>query len=1050
MSIRLKVSNSLLQLVENLATEIQHSADVFRPIYIVTQTEGMNIWLKQQLAERLRIIANIHFLKPNDSVHLLFRKVSGTYKRSISSLDFTWLLFNLLEDREFKNRYPFIAQYYSPEQTDSELKRMALAQKVADLFDQYQVYRTTVIEAWITDEDHFDNWQKTLWKMAVERIGENFPDKNYIGKFIEQALQTPETQQKLQEEVSTLYFFGISLITHYHYTIINSVSKFIDVQFLMQNPAPEDYWFEEKTEKVISYLQSKGYYDHTEKSEANPLLVSWGKLIQDTFLMIFEDGQTLNTMQELPTEIPTSNTLLHRIQQSIYHNEKQLNIPENLINDGTITINSCFNPLREVQVLYNYLVHLIDQRNENLSARDIVVMVSDIDIYASYIRAVFDNAPYRFRYTIADESFAVSDSLSNALIELLSLRESQFTSENIVRLLDFSALRNNFQINDVEFIRNLVREANIRFGIVGNKEDDTYFVSWQYGLKRIMYGLCMRGGDTYETENESLFPLDSVEGFQMSQAVHFTYFAEMLIQSVQARKTQRTLSEWVTYVEETVYQFIGEREENEDEDYLLLLKALENYNLLQEVFEEKVSYDVFLYNFLPILKNARRSHAFASSGITFCSLIPMRSIPFKVVALLGMDYDKFPRIDTRVSFDLMIKEKQRGDRNIKENDKHLFLETLVSAEDYLYISYTGQSVKDNSNIPPSSLVDELIDFIVTHTENPEKTRNKMVQKHPLHDFSKNYNSDNPNLYSYLSDRPSEITFLKTNPEIYYDFDDIAIEEFISFLKNPIKSYYNKVLNIYYQEDELVLETTEKFDLDNRDKWQLRTNFLSLSEEAYETERQRLLKQGKLPLKNMSKRRFQELIEEIAFVKKTFENLTASLEKNKVPVALRIGDSQISGNIEVFGNLLVYACFSKNELKYQLDAYIQYLVLAASGMDVELHYISHHLAKVTELRDISKSEALENLEKMHHFYVQGHLEILPFILEITKEIKDFENWTFEKFKKDLNTYFHNYRFPCTDNYHIREYQQGLFSDESNFEKFKEADLVLIAPLKTLFD
>ena len=319
MSIRLKVSNSLLQLVENLATEIQHSADVFRPIYIVTQTEGMNIWLKQQLAERLRIIANIHFLKPNDSVHLLFRKVSGTYKRSISSLDFTWLLFNLLEDREFKNRYPFIAQYYSPEQTDSELKRMALAQKVADLFDQYQVYRTTVIEAWITDEDHFDNWQKTLWKMAVERIGENFPDKNYIGKFIEQALQTPETQQKLQEEVSTLYFFGISLITHYHYTIINSVSKFIDVQFLMQNPAPEDFWFEEKTEKVISYLQSKGYYDHTEKSEANPLLVSWGKLIQDTFLMIFEDGQTLNTMLVLPTEIPTSNTRLHRIQHSIYH-----------------------------------------------------------------------------------------------------------------------------------------------------------------------------------------------------------------------------------------------------------------------------------------------------------------------------------------------------------------------------------------------------------------------------------------------------------------------------------------------------------------------------------------------------------------------------------------------------------------------------------------------------------------------------------------------------------------------------------------------------------
>src|SRR5690625_673656 len=332
MSIRLKVSNSLHKLVENLATEIQHSADVFRPIYIVTQTEGMNIWLKQQLAERLGIIANIQFLKPNDSVHLLFRKVSGTYKRSISTLDFTWLLYNLLAAKEFRKHYPYIAQYYSPEQTDSELKRMALAQKVADLFDQYQVYRTAVIETWNTEDDHFDNWQKTLWKMAVERIGENFPDKNYIGKFIVDALKTQETQRILQEEIPTLYFFGISLITHYHYTIINSVSKYIDIQFLMQNPAPEDYWFEEKTEKLIAFLQSKGYYDKTEKSDANPLLVSWGKLIQDTFLMIFEDSQTLNTMEELPPEILTSNTLLHRIQKSIYDNEKQLSIPEDLVN----------------------------------------------------------------------------------------------------------------------------------------------------------------------------------------------------------------------------------------------------------------------------------------------------------------------------------------------------------------------------------------------------------------------------------------------------------------------------------------------------------------------------------------------------------------------------------------------------------------------------------------------------------------------------------------------------------------------------------------------
>src|SRR5690606_39316340 len=108
--------------------------------------------------------------------------------------------------------------------------------------------------------------------------------------------------------------------------------------------------------------------------------------------------------------------------------------------DGTIQINSCFSPVREVEALYNYLLHLIDQKNESLSARDIVVMVSDIDLYASYIRAVFDNAPYYSRYSIVDESYVVSDTISHTLVAILSLSESQFTSEKVMNLLNISVI----------------------------------------------------------------------------------------------------------------------------------------------------------------------------------------------------------------------------------------------------------------------------------------------------------------------------------------------------------------------------------------------------------------------------------------------------------------------------------------------------------------------------------------------------------------------------------------------------------------------------------
>src|SRR5690606_635358 len=215
----------------------------------------------------------------------------------------------------------------------------------------------------------------------------------------------------------------------------------------------------------------------------------------------------------------------HHVQNSIFNNEKKdILFSENLLSDGSITINSCYSPTREVEVLYNYLVHLVEKKQEKLSARDIIVMVSDIDLYGSYIKAVFDNAPYKFNYTIADESYVVSDTISNALFSILSLNEQQFTSEKVISLLEFSSIRKQFQIENTAFIRHIVDAANIRFGFSGNREHDTDYVSWEYGLDRIMYGLTMHGGNEFGTGEKSFFPIDLVEGFDMFNMVRFVYF----------------------------------------------------------------------------------------------------------------------------------------------------------------------------------------------------------------------------------------------------------------------------------------------------------------------------------------------------------------------------------------------------------------------------------------------------------------------------------------------------------------------------------------------
>lgn len=1071
MPIQLKVSNSLNSLANEICEQIKTENNVFRPVYIVTQTEGMNIWLKHRIAEEIGISANIEFVKPNDMIHTIFQLLGGNYRDSLSVHNLNWLLYSLLKSPDFTENFPKIAEYYKDSEGENDIKRMALAEKTADLFDQYQIYRTDVMKNWNENKSFYteewaqskerkydlkslksaENWQKMLWQKTKEAAKENFPNKTEIGDFILESIKEEDKIAWLSSKLPKIYFFGLSLITEYHLHIFEKLAHKIELQFLVQNPAPEDYWFEEKSEKVVEFLKFKGKISSDEISEANPLLPAWGKITSETFMMLFQNEETLNSYTEINVIEPRTDTLLHHIQHTIYHNQKEnIEFSLNQIKDGSIKVNSCYSPVREVEVLYNYLVHLVDQKKEDLSARDIVVMVTNIDLYASYIKAIFDNSPYKFNYTIADESYLETDNIANALVEILSLNEQQMTSEKVVSLLDFSAVRKRFGISEIEKIRSWVKAANIRFGIEENSEDDSGFVSWNYGLKRMMYGLCISGGEEFGEGEDSFYPLDLIEGFDALEASRFVYFVENLIQSVESRKEKKIISDWVNYLYQILNQFIGEKEEVSDEDYQLIHRQLEQYNLLDELFHEKVSYEVFIHNFLPTLSRSKRDSSFAKGGITFCSLIPMRSIPFKVVALLGMNLNNFPRKDRRVSFDLMELEKRKGDRNLRENDKHLFLETLISAGDYLYISYIGQSIKDNSDLPPSALVDELLDFISSKTENPDKIRQEFIQKHPLHGFSRKYNSKNPELYSYLFQKePSDLNLIRSQTEEnLFDFEEIDIHRFISFFVNPFKYFYNKVVGIYYENNELSLPETEIFDLNHLEKWNLKDTILKSEELNWEEFRNKKVKTGALPLKNMANVVLNEVAEDIKEVKKSYDSLVKGFDSESKTIEIAFENTVLTGNIQgIYNAQMVRYSISNNENKYRQSAYLEYLILAASGSEIGLKFISKKEQKIYDGKEVSQKEALFYLNELIKLFKEGHQRIISFHPDFKKD-KRLD--TKEEFDKRINKLFTNEYSFSADSYLVKEYENGYFDDENSFEEYSFCAKLLVEDVEAFFD
>jgi len=1060
MSLQINGSNSLEQLAAQLSKELQSQQNhVFQPQYIVTQTQGMNNWLKIKIAGNLGIVANCKFLKPNELVNEIYYKLGSQNKHPLSAEVLQWVLFTLLAKKEFQDEFRQIANYY----TNDDVKRMALAEKVADLFDQYQVYRAEMIRDWNENTTGFDannGWQKFLWVKAKDILGDSMPDKTVMGKSIIEALKQPEQQKKLKALIPNIHVFGLSIITTYHVHIFYELAKIVNVTFHLLNPAPAVYWFEDKSEKQLALWRQKSKMKLSAtdlQTAGNSLLTGWGRVLQDTYSMFFETEEFLNQYTDVESPEPATESLLGKIQNDIFHNSDSLasnRINEVDISDGSITINACYTTAREVEVLYNYLVHLVDQKSETLSARDIVVMVSDIDAYAPYIKAVFNSAQYKFPFTIADESFTISDNLFSALQSVLALSEDHFKAEEVLQLLDSNYIRKRFSISDLDLIRRAVDKANIRFGIEGRKEDETIYVSWKNGIRRIMYGVCMSGEDEYNVDGYSTYPLDIAEGEDSLELIRFCHFAEVLISTIEDRRYVRTITEWGDYIEQVVDKLIYQTEDNNDEDYQLLLENLKKLYVLNDIVQDKISFDVFKHSFIGSLTSESRSNAFASGGITFCSLIPMRSIPFKVVALLGLNFDKFPRKETRVSFNLMEQEKRKGDRNVKENDKHLFLETILSAQRNLYVSYIGRSSKDNTVMPPSVLIDELIDYIQSGVKDEKlKVKETIVTTHPLHGFSHKYHLHNNRLYNYLGEiapinRHTELSQTATTEPL--TFDEVSIESFISFFKNPFKAYYNNVLRIRYEQDNVLLPENEVFELDGLQSWQMKQDLLFSDFDELTQYRNRGVATGSLPLKNMANWVLTNTEEAVRPLKELVADCIGDATEENMNIELEVSQTLLKGKLSrIYDGKLVFISFSKNESKYLLEAYIRHLTAIAAGNPLDLYYISSNRNKVYKVEESrrSRKSALKTLQKLMNLYKLGHEEILMFYPDFNKSPGDIAALTQDKFKVLVNKYLES---DACDVYIKKEHSFGFFAQEGVFEQYQDNSEEIFSEAKDLFD
>ncbi|MDM8549735.1 exodeoxyribonuclease V subunit gamma [Desulfobacterales bacterium HSG2] len=1051
---KLFTSNRLEILVRALARALE--TPLKSPLdkeIIVVQSKGMERWVSMELARHHGICANVRFLFPNAFVYdEIFRKVIPDIpERSPYDPEFmTWKIMRLLRSCVAKPEFEHLRSYFRGSR--ESLKRFQLSERIARTFDQYLIFRPDMILKWELGKE--DGWQAILWRELVR--GNEEKHRAALAKAFFEAIEqesrfpVPNSHLSFPERISV---FGISSLPRFHIQVFDAVSRFTEVNLFLMNPCQE-YWSDILSNREKKLLAAKENAQEIDREylyldQGNSFLASMGMLGRDFFELVGE----FDVEDETWFEEPGEERLLLSLQSDILNlRDRGADTGEKMIlseDDHSIQIHSCHSPMREIEVLHDRLLEMFED-HPGLTPGDILVMTPDIEACSPYIQAVFDlpkNDPRRIPFSIADRSIRVESRIVDTFMRILDLTGSRFGAAGVFSILEYPGVYRKFDLSeaDLDLIQRWVQATRIRWGIDAQNRGslglpDLPENTWKTGLERLLLGYAMPGRE--EKMFAEILPYDFIEGNEAAALGKFLEFANRIFSYVQSFGGLRTLSEWSDALKGILDGFFRPDEDSENE-IQTLREALNDLAEIQRIseFDEKTDIHVIRCHLSRYIREKGFGLGFITGGVTFCAMLPMRSIPFKVLCLVGMNSDAYPRLSGPLSFDLMAKRPRRGDPSRRNDDRYLFLESILSAREKLYISYAGQSLRDNSAIPPSVLVSEIMDYIRKGFEIPGKNilSDHIVVKHRLQAFSPEYfrrgtdDSGRQNLFSYseenlraarclVRDRKRPRPFISkalSDPES--ELKSVRLTELCHFFGNPAKFLLNNRLKIYLEENGAVLEEKESFYVDELEKYFLKKNLVGKRLEGRDLEEFFALKKasGQLPHGTVGECVYEKIIREVdGFVRKIRPYIRKpALEPLEVDLSLN--GFRLYGRIDsIYPERLFHYRYATVKSKDRLKLWIHHLTLnSAAGSDGSSYPQTSMLAgsdtmweydPVKESREILESllEKYWNaLRKPPHFFPKTSWEYAQRVIAKKQSSEDALQkarniWTGNGYKKGV--------------------------------------------------
>ncbi|HET7303871.1 MAG TPA: exodeoxyribonuclease V subunit gamma [Segeticoccus sp.] len=536
--------------------------------------------------------------------------------------------------------------------------------------------------------------------------------------------------------------------------------------------------------------------------------------------------------------------------------------------DCSVRVHACHGQSRQVEVLREVLTGLL-QDDPTLEPRDILVMCPDIDAYAPLVHAGFglgevvrdadgpgpagssatDQAfrghpAHGLRVRLADRAPRHTNPLLELADRLLVLAGGRLTVGEVLDLTRSASVRHRFGLDDDDLDRlgDWVREVVIRWGLDREHRGDFHLQAfaqntWRAGLDRVLVGAVLDGEDSDHLG--TTLALDAVDSGDVDLVGRFAELVDRLGTSIRRLHACTTAEEWTAALRDGV-QSLADVPPRDAWQLAQLERELAQVEAAAAAPGRATQLglsDVHALLEEHLTGRATRAN-FRTGTLTVCTMVPMRSVPHRVVCLVGLDDGVFPRSTSPDGDDVLGRTPVTGERDARSEDRQLLLDAVMSARETVVITYTGADEHTGAWRPPAVPLGELVDAVRGTATGPAVEH--LVRRHPLQPYDQRNLGACPRDELPLVADGSPFSFDPTAlagataalaersepPTLAGDVldpataGDLDLTELVAFLHNPARAYLRQRLGLLLPELEEAAGEGIPIELDGLERWKI--------------------------------------------------------------------------------------------------------------------------------------------------------------------------------------------------------------------------------------